>query len=110
MVSGVFDGVPMDAAHAAWARRITSGDETTVKAGPRVLFKFRFTYDAGASPGRLDYENLAGPNAGEAQHGIFEIVDGLLRVCVAAPGRPRPDVFASAPGDGRSFTEWRRTS
>ena len=42
------------------------------------------------------------------QLGTFEFAGDELRVCMAAPGDPRPEEFLSAPGDGRAFTVWKR--
>jgi len=107
MVEGVFNGAPMDKSMVAWCQRVTRGDITAVLAGPQTMVKARFKIDASTSPHAIDYDNLAGSNTGKAQAGIWVIVGDTLRVCMAAPGKPRPKDFASAKGDGRSFTTWR---
>jgi uncharacterized protein (TIGR03067 family) len=108
MVSGVFSGVAMDKSMVAWARRVTRGDTTSVVAGPQVLLKAHFTLDDSSAPHTIDYDNLAGANKGKKQAGIWEIDGDTLRVCMSAPGKPRPKDFVSTKGDGRSFTTWRR--
>src|SRR5262249_44728220 len=108
MVSGVMNGIPMAESDVQWVKRVTAGNETTVYAGPQSLMKFEFSSDSSKSPKTIDYINTAGANKGKAQQGIFEYEGDLLRICVAAPGRKRPERFESAPGDGATLTVWRR--
>lgn len=103
MVEGVFNGVAMSPDMVKWVRRITRGDVTSVVAGPQLMMRARFTL----APPAIDYMNLDGPNAGQPQSGIFEVAGGILKVCMAAPGRPRPGDYSSKQGDGRSYTTWR---
>jgi uncharacterized protein (TIGR03067 family) len=106
MVSAVFSGAPMDKTMVEWCRRVTNGNLTTVLAGPQVMLKATFTLDASVAPRAIDYVNVGAPNKGKRQAGIYELTGGTLRICMAAPGKPRPREFASAKGDGRSFTTW----
>lgn len=108
MVSGVMSGKPMDQSLVKWVKRVTRGNLTTVLAGPQVMMKVEFSIDSAQSPKAIDYLNLVGANKGKRQSGIFELAAGVLRVCVAAPGDPRPAEFASVPGDGRTLTVWKR--
>ena len=107
MVTGVMDGTAMEASAVQWVRRVTTGDETTVYAGPQVMLKIKFTSNASTSPKTMDYVITAGANKGKTQLGIYEFDGSLLRVCMAAPGSPRPTKFESVRGDGRTFTVWR---
>lgn len=93
-----------------WCRRITRGGVTTVMAGPQVMLKATFTLDLSLNPPGVEYKNLARPHAGKSQLGIFELAGGTLKICMAAPGRPRPAEFASKKKDGRSYTTWRLIS
>jgi len=108
MVSAVMDGIPMDASAVEWVKRITHGNETTVYAGPQMLMKMEFTCDSSRIPRTIDYVHTAGSNKGKMQLGIYEYADGLLKVCVAAPGGERPLQFQSDRGDGRTYTVWKR--
>ena len=108
MVSGVMSGKAMDQSLVKWVKRVTKGNRTTVLAGPQVMMEVEFSSDSSASPMTIDYRNLAGANKGKPQYGIYDFADDLLRVCVAAPGDPRPADFASVPGDGRTLTVWKR--
>lgn len=106
MVSGIVDGVPMDPAMAQWVRRVTSGDETTVTAGPQVLMKFTTATNPAADPKTIDYQHLAGANKGTTQSGIYKLEDGRLTIHMAPPGAPRPDDYE--PGPKSSLTTWTR--
>lgn len=109
MVAGIFSGAVMGDSMIQWCRRITRGNVTAVMAGPQVMLKARFTLDRSTRPHAVDYVNLEGAQTGKPQAGIFELAGDTLRVCLAAPGRPRPGDFTSAAGDGRSLTTWRAT-
>jgi uncharacterized protein (TIGR03067 family) len=107
MVSAVMNGAAIDQSMVKWCQRITRGNITKVVAGPQVFVHASFTLDKSATPHAIDYVNLAGASKGKSQAGIFELTDGALRVCMAAPGKPRPADFSSKPGDDRSYTTWR---
>jgi uncharacterized protein (TIGR03067 family) len=108
MEAGVLNGSAMAEHLVRWCRRITRGDVTSVVAGPRVILRARFTLDASKTPPAVDYVNLEGSNKRKSQVGIFELNRDVLRVCMSAPGKPRPADFSSKAGDGRSYTTWRR--
>jgi uncharacterized protein (TIGR03067 family) len=107
MVSAVLDGAAMNQAMVKWCRRITLGNVTRVVAGPQVFVNARFTLDNSKKPHVIDYVNLKGASKGESQAGIFELIGDSLKICMSAPGQPRPADFSSKPGDGRSYTTWR---
>ncbi len=110
MISAVFNGAPLEKSMVTWCKRSTKGDITTVTAGTQVMLKASFTLDGSSSPKRIDYRNLAGVSKGKTQAGIYELPGDDLRICMAAPGSPRPTAFESKRGDGRSFTTWLRLS
>jgi uncharacterized protein (TIGR03067 family) len=110
MVAAVFNGVAMPEHAVQWCRRKTRGDVTMVIAGPNVMLEARYTLDRTSDPWTIDYVNLSGTNAGKAQSGIVLLVDDMLQISMAAPGKPRPTGFDSIAGDGRSYTAWRRLS
>jgi uncharacterized protein (TIGR03067 family) len=106
MVSAVLDGVAMNQEMVTWCRRITRGNITRVVAGPQVFVNASFTLDNSRKPQVIDYVNLEGASKGESQAGIFELIGDSLKICMSAPGQPRPADFSSKPGDGRSYTTW----
>ncbi len=107
MVSAVLNGAAMNQAMVTWCRRITRGNVTRVVAGPQVFVNARFTLDNSKKPPVIDYVNLDGASKGESQAGIFELIGDSLKICISAPGQPRPADFFSKTGDGRSYTTWR---
>jgi uncharacterized protein (TIGR03067 family) len=109
MISGVFDGKPMDESHVQWVKRVTRGRETTVLAGPNVMMKAEFAIDSSRSPKTIDYLNTGGPNKGKIQLGIYKFAGDLLKIYMAAPGDLRPGQFDAAPGAPGTLTVWKRT-
>jgi len=109
MVEGIFSGKAMDKSMIEWCKRITRGNVTSVVAGPQTMLKANFTLDDTKSPKAIDYLNLTGANAGKAQLGIYEMGGNVLKICMSAPGKPRPRYLSSASGDGRSYTTWKLT-
>jgi uncharacterized protein (TIGR03067 family) len=110
MVSGVFNGAALADNMVEWCTRTTHGGLTTVMAGPQTMVKATFTLDTSTHPHAIDYVNLAGASKGKSQAGICDFAGGELRICMAAPGKPRPTAFASKPGDERSLTVWKRSN
>jgi uncharacterized protein (TIGR03067 family) len=105
MISGIFDGKPMDESMVKWVKRVTQGNETTVLAGPNVMMKAEFTIDASASPKTIGYLNK-----GKGQRGIYEFEGSVLKIYMAAPGSPRPTGFEEAPKKGSTLTVWKRAA
>jgi uncharacterized protein (TIGR03067 family) len=103
MVSGIFDGKPMDESFLKWVKRVTQGNVTTVLAGPNVMLKAEFTIDSSKSPKTIDYLDK-----GKGQHGIYEFEGDVLKIYMAAAGSPRPTGFGAAPSKGSTLTIWKR--
>ena len=108
MVSGVMDGAAMQPSDVQWVRRVMTGNETKVTAGPQTMLQATFTHDPTKSPKTIDYVITAGANKGKTQIGIYEFEGDLLRICMAAPGHARATSFESTKGDKRTFTVWKR--
>jgi uncharacterized protein (TIGR03067 family) len=108
MVSAVMNGTPMEQSAVAWVKRVTVGNATAVYAGPQTMLKAQFMNDPSKSPKTLDYVHTAGSNKGKTTLGIYKVDARLLRICMAAPGSPRPTKFESFRGDGASCTVWKR--
>jgi uncharacterized protein (TIGR03067 family) len=108
MTFAVFNGVAMDEMMVKWCKRLTHVDVTKVTAGPQVFLNARFTLDTSNDPRHIDYVLLQGADKGKSQTGIYALSGDELKVCVAAPGKARPDDFSSKPGDQRNYTTWRR--
>jgi uncharacterized protein (TIGR03067 family) len=107
MVSAVLNGKRLPDNMVRWCKRLSHGNVTQIVAGPQTMLDARFRLDP--IRGEIDYVNRSGVSKGKAQAGIYDLVDGILRICTAAPGDERPAKFESSKGDGRSFTVWRRS-
>jgi uncharacterized protein (TIGR03067 family) len=107
MVSGILDGKPLDKSMVKWVKRVTQGNTTTVYAGPNVMMQAEFAFDDSQTPQTIDYRNTAGSHKGKTQLGIYEFADGVLKICMAAPGAERPRRFDAPPKDG-TLTVWKR--
>jgi uncharacterized protein (TIGR03067 family) len=110
MVSAVFNGKPMDASMVKWCTRVTRGNLTTIVAGPQTMLKATFVLKSGKTHAAIDYMNLHGANKGKAQAGIYQLNGDSLQFNMSEPGKPAPSEFSSKPGDGRSYTVWKRVS
>lgn len=108
MVSGVMDGAAMQPSDVQWVRRVMTGNETKVTAGPQTMLQAAFTHDPTQSPKTIDYVITAGANKGKTQLGIYELEGDLLKICMAAPSQARATSFESTKGDKRTFTVWKR--
>jgi uncharacterized protein (TIGR03067 family) len=108
MVSAVFNGKPMAADMVKWCKRITRGNLTTIVAGPQTMLKATFVLKPGKTHAAIEYMNLHGASKGKAQAGIYELKGDLLQFNMSEPGTPAPSEFSSKPGDGRSYTAWKR--
>src|ERR1700739_617053 len=106
-VEGSMDGHRMQAGLVKIGGRIAKGNQLTVMFGPQVFMKARVALDASKFPKQLDYEVVLGTGMGSTQLGVYEWDGKKLRICMAAPGAPRPADFTCAKGAGRTLTVWR---
>lgn len=67
-----------------------------------------YALDEAASPKTIDITLADGPDKGKKKLGIYEIKDGVLRLCVGPVGGKRPTKFESAADSGVWLEEWKR--
>ncbi len=96
MVSGSRDGRPLPETLVKRSERVIEGEETIVR-------------DTSSTPFRIDCLITAGPGKGHPQRGIFEFTEETVRFCFARPLARRPESFTTAPGDGLTVSEWRKS-
>jgi uncharacterized protein (TIGR03067 family) len=103
MVACVSSGQPLPKEYLSMGKRIARANQITVTMGPQTLLQAQFTVDRSKAPNSIDYllKN------GQRQLGIYELEGDLLKVNFSAPGASRPTDFSTAPGDGRTYTEWK---
>jgi uncharacterized protein (TIGR03067 family) len=110
MVSGSADGQAMPDAFLTTAKRVCTGDETTVHIGGQLIMKAKFTLDATQKPKTIDYLALDGLTKGKKHLGIYELAGDQVKFCFGSPDAERPKDFASNPGDGRTLSVWKRAA
>lgn len=110
MVDAMQEGFHLDASMVKTARRVATHNETTTYFGKQVVMRATYRTDSTQNPKTIDFVHIAGPSKGKTQLGIYEVRHGMLRLCFAVPGQPRPVDFESRPGDGRTFAVWRRAN
>jgi uncharacterized protein (TIGR03067 family) len=102
MVSAIMSGKPLEPQYVRMGKRIATESELQVKIGPQAVLKAAYAVERTSAPKAMNYRL----SDGRAQAGIWELDGKQLKTCFASPGQPRPTEFASAPGDGRTFTVW----
>lgn len=108
MISGFFDGHPLEDSFVRSARRFVDGIEMTVIFGKDVYSKANYTVDRSTTPAAIDIHNLAGMNAGKMRRGIYDVQGKTLVLSIAGVGRERPSDFSSSLGDGRTVVTWKK--
>jgi len=82
-------------------------DVVTISLYDRVLQKGKLKLNPNTTPKQIDVTALEGPAKDKVSPGIYEIKDGVLRICSAQPGKDRPTAFESKEGSNHSLTEWK---
>jgi uncharacterized protein (TIGR03067 family) len=59
-----------------------------------------FKINPTAKPKSIDITFTDGPGKDNTQKGIYELEGDTQRICIAAPGKPRPSAFISKPASG----------
>jgi uncharacterized protein (TIGR03067 family) len=67
-----------------------------------------FKIDPTATPKAIDITITDGPHKDKTAKGIYELDDDTQKICVAAPGKPRPTEFVSKPDSGSVVQVLRR--
>jgi uncharacterized protein (TIGR03067 family) len=88
--------------------RVVEGDRVVWKRDGESFAATRFELDPSTEPTAIDLIPEGGPNRGARVLGICKFEEGLLVICTADLGRPRPTAFEAAPGSGHSLMTFRR--
>jgi uncharacterized protein (TIGR03067 family) len=80
----------------------------TDRVGDKVLGEGTAEIDPTTSPKSLDIRATSGPNKGKSSLAIYEVKGDTLRVCWAAPGKPRPKKLESKEGSGHDLFTYKR--
>jgi len=103
------DGNQVPSAHTQHSRILIDGDRFRTES-PEANYEGVFNIDAEASPQHIDIEFIAGPEAGNWNHGIFRIDGDRLEICLDMGGQPRPKEFGAAPGRNHAYEVLKRES
>jgi uncharacterized protein (TIGR03067 family) len=106
-VTMVSNGQAIPASMLAFGKRTMKGNETRVVFNGQTMVHARVRIDESTRPHAVDYLNIgSGPRV--VTQGVLELRDGVVRICMASPGAPRPGGFRSVAGDQLLFSEWKR--
>lgn len=92
------------------------GDARVVVDGDRFeslnmgdVYEGKLKIDASKKPMTLDMTFTAGPEKGNVNRGIFELLVDGWRLCLNTQGKARPKKFATTPGSGVALETLSRT-
>ena len=104
------DGSPLPAAMIEHSRILIDGDRFRTES-PEGTYEGTFAIDTQASPPHFDIHFIAGPEAGNTSHGIYQLESAdSLTLCLGLVDAPRPQAFATRPGSGHALEQLRRAS
>jgi uncharacterized protein (TIGR03067 family) len=103
------DGVEMPAAGLVHSHLLIDGDRFRTES-PEATYEGVFNIDVEVEPHAIDIEFVAGPEAGNCNHGIFRFANDRLDLCLEMSGKARPREFRTSPGSGCAFETLRRSS
>ncbi len=103
------DGGTMPPDSLSASRLLIDGDRFRMES-PEANYEGVFNIDVEAEPHGIDIEFVAGPEAGNTNHGIFRIAGDRLEICLDVNGKPRPTAFRTAAGSGHALETLRRAS
>jgi uncharacterized protein (TIGR03067 family) len=86
--------------------RTVKGSEFTMFQFDKPRSKGSFEINEKQRPKQID--ETSARSGGKASQGIYEFDGERLRICLAAPGAPRPKGFSSKPGSQTSLIVWER--
>jgi uncharacterized protein (TIGR03067 family) len=86
--------------------RTVEGDRYTVARFMKVVGKGTFKIDATKTPKTIDSFPAAAGEQAKSVLGIYEFDGERLRICNAAPGKPRPPAFEAGLGTDRTMIAW----
>lgn len=103
------EGIALPAGAYAASRILIDGDRFRTES-PEATYEGIFNIDVETQPAAIDIEFVAGPEAGNWNHGIFRLEGDQLELCLDLNGKPRPRTFHTTPGSGHACERLRRVS
>jgi uncharacterized protein (TIGR03067 family) len=90
------------------ARMIFRGEVYIQKLGEKTIAKGKFRLDPGKKPRTIDLTRTDGKEEKKTTFGIYELKDGVLRICGARPGQERPTELAARDGSDHTLVTLQR--
>ncbi len=103
------DGAPVPPEAMQSSRLLIDGDRFRTES-PEADYEGVFNINVEAEPHEIDIEFVAGPEAGNWNHGIFRVEGDRLEICLDMNGKPRPKEFRTTRGSGHAYEILNRTS
>jgi len=107
-VSAVIDGKELSKDEAGKITLTVNGEKYTYKGASGEAVEGTHKLDPARKPRELDAVRSRGKGKGETVRAIYELSGDTYKVCLAAPGKPRPREFASKPGSGHRLLVFKR--
>jgi uncharacterized protein (TIGR03067 family) len=104
----VQNGQPLQDSFLPFGSRSFADNETKVVFGGQIMLHAKMRIDDSQSPIAVDYLNVGKSANGQVSLGIMDWIGDEVRICMSAPGQPRPDRFTCGPGSGRTLSVWKR--
>jgi uncharacterized protein (TIGR03067 family) len=104
----VQNGQPMQDAYLSFGSRSFAGNETKVVFGGQTMLHAKMRVDESQLPTAVDYLSIGKSADGQISLGLMDWTGDDVRICMSAPGQPRPTDFSCEPGSGRTLSRWKR--
>lgn len=106
--SAVIDGKELSKDDAGKITLTVKGEKYAFKGADGATAEGTHKLDPSSKPKQLDASRTSGKGKGEKILGIYELNKDTYRVCLAAPGKPRPTEFSSKKGSGHRLLTFKR--
>jgi len=103
------EGNPVPSFMISASRLLIDGDRFRTET-PQGVYEGIFNINVESDPHEIDIEFVAGPEAGNWNHGLFRFIADRLHFCLDMTGKGRPTAFETSPGTGHAFEILRRVS
>jgi uncharacterized protein (TIGR03067 family) len=82
----------------------------SIKQGDKTLTTGTFSVDTAKTPHAIDLTTSERDGSKMTTLAIYVLADGVLRICGAQPGEPRPGEFSAMDGSGHTLTTCERAT
>lgn len=104
-VSATIDGKELSKEDAAKITLTVKGEKYTFKDGTGATIEGTHKLGPSKKPKQLDAERAGEKGTIKA---IYELTDDTYKICLAPPGKDRPESFASKEGSGHRLMTFKR--